>query len=228
MVKVDAQEKPNRSSRPPVLAEEVHDGGLDLDHAVYEPISGAEVVESLQSILGNELVLEALSGEVQDGLSSFVGGEISESIAGQGSGSGAMRSNAAMLKVMRDASIDWEDSALEGLKHPSGGRALPEERLERFSRVFEHDFSHVRIHTGGAAGQAADALNAHAFALGAHIFFGKGTYSEQGRATDRLLAHELTHVVQHDEGRLPSSSGENEVSSPSDPSEQEAYVTKYV
>jgi hypothetical protein len=226
MAKDDTQEKPARQ-RSELLPAKREGDSLETQHkhAVYEPISGASSVEAMQAVMGNELVLEALSGESEDAFASLIGGEISESITSQGSGSGALQSNTAMLKIMRDASVDWEDPALQQLNQQRGGRSLPAEKLNRFNAAFQHDFSHVRIHDDAAAARAADALNAHAFALGAHIFFGKGGFGD-GAAADRLLAHELTHVVQHDEGRLPSSSNENDVSNPSDPSEQEAYANE--
>ena len=57
MAKVDAQEKPKRLSRPFLTSETSNARGQERDSPVYEPISGAGAVESLQSILGNELVL---------------------------------------------------------------------------------------------------------------------------------------------------------------------------
>lgn len=222
----EAQEKPSRRASQ-VLPADVQQADVQsgqFEAPAYEPIAGAEVVEELHSLLGNEIVMDALASEELDPLSSMVGGELSESIVGQGGGSGAFSSNTAMLRVMRDATIDWEDPSLKQLNHPTGGHALPKERLERFNEAFSHDFSHVRIHTDSSAARAAEVLHAHAFALGSHIFFGQGTYGG-GRDTDRLLAHELTHVVQSDEGRLPNASEEG-VSSPTDPSEQEAYANE--
>ena len=73
------------------------------------------------------------------------------------------------------------------------------------------------------AAQASEALYAHAFALGADIYFGPGEYNPGSPETDRLLAHALTHVLQYDQGRLPQKTGDSGVSNPSDPAEQEAY-----
>jgi cell fate (sporulation/competence/biofilm development) regulator YlbF (YheA/YmcA/DUF963 family) len=90
-------------------------------------------------------------------------------------------------------------------------------------RAFGHDFGHVRIHTDGNAQQAAELLHAHAFAIGADVFFNEGEYRPGTDRGDRLLLHELTHVVQHDEHRLPAGSG---VSSPTDVTETEAYANE--
>jgi outer membrane protein OmpA-like peptidoglycan-associated protein len=57
---------------------------------------------------------------------------------------------------------------------------------------FGTDFSDVRVHTDGAAGQANAALRADAFTYGPDVYFGTG----KAPANDALTAHELSHVVQ--------------------------------
>ncbi|MBP6750853.1 MAG: DUF4157 domain-containing protein, partial [Xanthomonadaceae bacterium] len=59
------------------------------------------------------------------------------------------------------------------------------------------DFSRVRIHTGSRGAQAARAMGARAFTIGEHIVFGAGHYAPQSESGRALLAHELTHVLQH-------------------------------
>lgn len=61
---------------------------------------------------------------------------------------------------------------------------------------FGHDFSQVRIHTDERAGESAQAVNALAYTVGRHIVFRGGNYSPETVAGKKLLAHELTHVVQ--------------------------------
>jgi hypothetical protein len=61
---------------------------------------------------------------------------------------------------------------------------------------FGNDFSHVRVHTGGEAADAARAVRARAYTLGRDIVFGAGEYSPATRDGKQLLAHELTHVIQ--------------------------------
>ncbi len=61
---------------------------------------------------------------------------------------------------------------------------------------FRRDFSQVRVHTDARAAESATAIGARAYTNGYHVAFGAGQFqpeTEQGR---RLLAHELTHVVQ--------------------------------
>jgi hypothetical protein len=64
------------------------------------------------------------------------------------------------------------------------------------------DFSQVRVHTDGRAADAARSLNARAFTQGNHVVFGSGQFSPATPSGQRLLAHELTHVVQ--QGASPS------------------------
>ncbi len=72
---------------------------------------------------------------------------------------------------------------------------------------------HAQLGTAGAARlHARNALQ--------DVFFGAGEWRPGTPGGDRLIAHELTHVVQNDEGRLPDGGG---VSHPSDPAEREAY-----
>jgi len=62
--------------------------------------------------------------------------------------------------------------------------------------LFLRDFSKVRVHTDGKAARSARALNAHAYTFGSHIVFGAGQFAPENNQGKRLIAHELTHVVQ--------------------------------
>ncbi|HEX7795002.1 MAG TPA: DUF4157 domain-containing protein, partial [Vicinamibacterales bacterium] len=75
--------------------------------------------------------------------------------------------------------------------HPldSSTRAFMEPR-------FGNDFSSVRVHSGPLAEQSAQDLNAHAYTVGNDIVFGAGRWSPGTDDGRRLIAHELTHVVQ--------------------------------
>ena len=77
-----------------------------------------------------------------------------------------------------------------------GGSPLPESLRARFEPRFGYDFGAVRVHTGEHATGAATALGARAFTVGDHLFFGAGEYQPTSTQGQRLIAHELTHVVQ--------------------------------
>lgn len=71
----------------------------------------------------------------------------------------------------------------------------PQER-SFFEPRFGHDFRQVRIHADARSAGMAEALNAEAFTFGRDIYFGAGKRRPGTREADRLLAHELAHVVQ--------------------------------
>ena len=61
---------------------------------------------------------------------------------------------------------------------------------------FGHNFSQVRVHTGGKAAKSAQSVNALAYTVGRDVVFNSGQYTPDQTSGKRLLAHELTHVVQ--------------------------------
>lgn len=61
---------------------------------------------------------------------------------------------------------------------------------------FNHDFSQVQVHTDAKAGESARAVDALAYTVGNDVVFRAGQYQPKAEEGQRLLAHELTHVVQ--------------------------------
>ena len=86
------------------------------------------------------------------------------------------------------------ESSIQSLK--GGGQLLPESVRAFFEPRFSYDFSQVRIHADSEAAETAQALKARAFTVGQDIVFGAGEYAPKSTTGKRLLAHELTHVVQ--------------------------------
>lgn len=78
----------------------------------------------------------------------------------------------------------------------SSGKPLEPALRQDMEQCFGHDFSHVRVHTGGAAEQSAQDVNAHAYTVGYSVVFGAGRFAPETHEGRRLIAHELTHVVQ--------------------------------
>ncbi len=78
----------------------------------------------------------------------------------------------------------------------SGGSALSGITNQFFSNRLGHDFGDVKIHTGEKAERSAKQLNAQAYTYGNNIVFAKGKYQPETEEGKRLLAHELTHVIQ--------------------------------
>ena len=72
---------------------------------------------------------------------------------------------------------------------------------------FGQDFSGVRVHVGGQAVESARAVNARAYTVGRDVVFGEGQYAPGSSEGRRLMAHELTHVVQQQTGLSTSNNG---------------------
>jgi peptidoglycan/xylan/chitin deacetylase (PgdA/CDA1 family) len=82
----------------------------------------------------------------------------------------------------------------------SGGDPLDKDSRTSMEQKFGHDFSQVKIHTGELAAQSAFSINALAYTSGNNIVFNDGQYNPGSANGKKLLAHELTHVVQQRAG----------------------------
>jgi len=83
----------------------------------------------------------------------------------------------------------------------SGGRSLPENTRQFFESRLGYNFDAVRIHNDPLANRVSRSLNARAFTMGSHIVFGDSQYHPHSVPGQRLLAHELVHVVQQGKAR---------------------------
>jgi hypothetical protein len=85
----------------------------------------------------------------------------------------------------------------------SPGRPLEPALRQEMEQRFGYDFSRVRVHSDAAAEQSAREVNAHAYTVGQNIVFGVGRFAPGTSEGRRLIAHELTHVVQQTELQMP-------------------------
>jgi outer membrane protein OmpA-like peptidoglycan-associated protein len=76
------------------------------------------------------------------------------------------------------------------------GKPLEPALRQDMEQRFGHDFSRVRVHTDALAVESAGAVNALAYTVGEHVVFGHNQLAPHMPGGQRLLAHELTHVVQ--------------------------------
>lgn len=76
------------------------------------------------------------------------------------------------------------------------GNSLPTNLKKEYEQEFNSDFSHVKIHTDNHSADLNKNLGAKAFTFGSEIFFNAGRSNFNSTAGKKLLAHELTHVVQ--------------------------------
>lgn len=112
---------------------------------------------------------------------------------------------------------DLVNQALQG-----PGQAIDPETRAYMEPRLGHDFSGVRLHTGSQAAASAGAMQANAYTVGRDIVFATGRYAPGSQTGKRLLAHELSHVVQQDTGGTPTTMFARAVSHPSDATEREA------
>ena len=102
------------------------------------------------------------------------------------------------------ARLVMQPAAADRVLRPSGsGAPLPEETRRRMESGFGADFSDVRTHVGSEA----PSIGAVAYTRGSNIHFAPGRYNPASSEGQKLLAHELTHVVQQRAGRVPVPSG---------------------
>jgi len=103
---------------------------------------------------------------------------------------------------------DEVESGIRGLQ--GGGRPLAAPvRADMESRM-GFDFSSVRVHNDGQANHLTRSVNALAFTHGNDVVFGSGQYQPETPEGKRLLAHELTHVVQQTGGTASSTDAEGD------------------
>ncbi len=97
-------------------------------------------------------------------------------------------------RVASEASVhdSVPDEFLSGL---GPGHPLDFPARSFFECRFGYDFSQVRVHADAKAAEMARSVNALAYTVGRDVVFGEGQLSPGTHAGDRLIAHELAHVV---------------------------------
>jgi hypothetical protein len=88
-----------------------------------------------------------------------------------------------------------------GIPSLGSGSPLPAGLRNFYETRMGADFSQVRVHTDSRAQQSADKINARAYTYGNHIAFNKDQLQTHTSNGKKLLAHELTHVVQQNGGQ---------------------------
>ena len=102
------------------------------------------------------------------------------------------------------------------------GEQLDSGAAEKIGKTMGHDFSDVQVHKDSESDQLNKQVHAEAFTTGKDIFFREGKYDPVSDQGQKLLAHELTHVVQQ---RDAPATSELRVSDPNEASEKQAEKT---
>ena len=82
-----------------------------------------------------------------------------------------------------------------------GGMVMDTGTRQFMEPRFGADFGEVRIHSNKQAADMNREINARAFTVGQDIYFNSGAYNPGSVEGKKLLAHELTHVVQQEQWR---------------------------
>lgn len=100
------------------------------------------------------------------------------------------------MRQMVPAVENSQDITEQILHQKGSGKPLEQDTRKFMESRFGYDFGEVRVHTDSQAGEMARDLNAEAFTVGRNVYFGSGRYNPVTNSGQRLLAHELTHLVQ--------------------------------
>lgn len=103
--------------------------------------------------------------------------------------------------------VGTAEAEMVALGTRGGGQPLDGPTRATMESRLGHDFSGVRIHTDASAALAAQALGARAFTVGKDIVFSGSRYSPATPSGQRLLGHELAHVVQQSRGGGQAAAG---------------------
>lgn len=84
----------------------------------------------------------------------------------------------------------------------SGGKPLDHQTRSFMENRIGNDFSNVKVHTGSTAARSAQSIHSLAYTSGNDIVFNEGKYTPDTESGKSLLAHELTHVMQQEQGQF--------------------------
>jgi len=100
-------------------------------------------------------------------------------------------------QVQNQLKVSPADDDYERAAEARAGQVM---QTREASRLPGFDFGGVRIHADTRAAESAQAMHALAYTVGRDIVFGAEQYASATESGRRLLAHELTHVVQQSGG----------------------------
>jgi hypothetical protein len=131
---------------------------------------------------------------------------VADAVASVGHASNSLPTGSRAGVMQRDGDAAPASGGGAGLGAALGspGRALDGATRQMMESRIGFDFSGVRVHTDPRAAASARSLGARAYTVGSDIVFGAGRFAPQTTEGHRLLAHELTHVVQQSQAGAPA------------------------
>jgi len=162
-----------------------------------------EDVLRLQSTVGNRAVLE-LPDAGGPGRSALPGRQI---VQRQEEEEEPLQMKAEGRRVGLEGGPVPSDVASAIHRARGGGQPLDGASQARMGEAMGYDFSGVRVHADAASDRLNKQLSAKAFTTGVDIFFRRGAYDPGSSSGRKLIAHELSHVVQQGTGMVSRGSG---------------------
>ncbi|HEY9697910.1 MAG TPA: DUF4157 domain-containing protein [Trichocoleus sp.] len=83
-----------------------------------------------------------------------------------------------------------------------GGQLLPDSVRQPMEEAFGSDFSRVKVHADAQSDQLNRSIQASAFTTKQDIFFRQGMYNPSSQTGQKLIAHELGHVIQQQRAKI--------------------------
>lgn len=132
--------------------------------------------------------------------------------------------NAVVSALVGEGEEAQTHSAVREVVGHGGGRPLDDATRSFMEARLGDDFSDVRVHTDSQARESARSVNAQAYTVGTDVVLQSDKYAPDSDLGKRLLAHELTHVMQQKSGPVAGTPapGGIKISDPSDSFEQAA------
>jgi hypothetical protein len=215
MRKVRKVHRPHTARRPATPGRSVSTeerevvGSEELSRHAAAPVRGG-TQQSLHQIVQAKMAVSSPSDAYEVEAERVANNFVDRSYSADQSESSALYSTASHApseEISRRASGDGLNSKRAGLETTeetdsaisqaaTGGRSLDAATKDRFEAGLGADLSSVKIHADGQSDSLCRSLSAEAFTTGSDVFFSSGAYQPGTKPGDRLLAHELTHVVQ--------------------------------
>ena len=131
---------------------------------------------------------------------------IRQSIQRENGLEGVMSAKGFQAAIQRKQTIAGEEASsdLESAINQARGSGQPLNAglQQSMGQAMRADFSGVRVHTDTQSDQLNQSIQARAFTTGQDVFFRQGAYQPENRAGQKLIAHELTHVIQQNSGAV--------------------------
>jgi hypothetical protein len=105
--------------------------------------------------------------------------------------------------LLKESSTASKTSPVNYIHSLNGkGKPLQANTKAFFSSRMGYDFSEVKVHTDKEAADSAKGMNAKAYTIKNNVVFGESQYNTETTEGKKLIAHELTHVMQQGDNKM--------------------------